>query len=102
MAKTKELSKDTRDKIVHLQKAGKGYGEIAKQLGDKRSTVGEIIRKWKKLNMTVNLPRTGSKDLTSWGLNDPKKGEKSAQNYTGGADQWPVKTWDHRFQGYCW
>jgi len=22
-------------------------------------------------------------DLTSWGLNDPKKGEKSAQNYTG-------------------
>jgi len=26
-------------------------------------------------------------DLTSWGLNDPKKGEKSAQNYTGGAGQ---------------
>ncbi|XDV52100.1 hypothetical protein PO909_020865 [Leuciscus waleckii] len=60
MAKTKELSKDSRDKIVHLQKAGKGYGEIAKQLGEKRSTVGAIIRKWKKLNMTVNLPRTGA------------------------------------------
>jgi len=26
-------------------------------------------------------------DPTSWGLNDHKKGEKSAQNYTGGADQ---------------
>jgi len=56
----KLLSKDTRDKIVHLHKAGKGYGEIAKQLGGKRSTVGAIIRKWKKLNMTFNLPRTGA------------------------------------------
>ncbi|KAI4904396.1 hypothetical protein NFI96_007380 [Prochilodus magdalenae] len=60
MAKTKELSKDTRDKIVDLYKAGKGYGATAKQLGEKRSTVGAIIRKWKKLNMTVNLPRTGA------------------------------------------
>ena len=57
MAKTKELSNDTREKIVHLHKAGKGYGAITKQLGEKRSTVGAIIRKWKKLNMTVNLNR---------------------------------------------
>ncbi|KAI4884358.1 hypothetical protein NFI96_000684 [Prochilodus magdalenae] len=60
MAKTKQLSKDTRDKIVDLHKAGKGYGAIAKQLGEKRSPVGAIIRKWKKLNMTVNLPQTGA------------------------------------------
>ncbi|KAI4883505.1 hypothetical protein NFI96_024963, partial [Prochilodus magdalenae] len=60
MAKTKELSKDTRDKIVDLHKAGKGYEAIAKQLGEKRSTVGAIIRKWKKLNMTFNLPPTGA------------------------------------------
>ncbi|KAI4892625.1 hypothetical protein NFI96_034102 [Prochilodus magdalenae] len=65
MAKTKELSKDTRDKTVDLHKAGKGYGAIAKQLGEKRSTVGAIIRKWKKLNMTVNLPRTGAPRKTS-------------------------------------
>jgi len=26
-------------------------------------------------------------DLASWGLNDPKKGEESPQNYTGGAGQ---------------
>ncbi|KAI4898142.1 hypothetical protein NFI96_015405 [Prochilodus magdalenae] len=58
--KTKELSKDTGDKIVDLHKAGKGYGAIAKQLGEKNSTVGAILRKWKKLNMTVNLPRTGA------------------------------------------
>ncbi|CAJ0968539.1 unnamed protein product [Ranitomeya imitator] len=33
MAKTKELSKDTRDKIVDLHKAGMGYRTIGKQLG---------------------------------------------------------------------
>ncbi|KAI4889951.1 hypothetical protein NFI96_007815, partial [Prochilodus magdalenae] len=60
MAKTKELSKDTRDKLVDLHKPGKGYGATAKQLGEKRSTVGAIIRKWKKLNMPVCRPRTGA------------------------------------------
>jgi len=44
MAKTKKLSKDTIDKILHLHKASKGLikREIAKRLGEKRST------KWKK------------------------------------------------------
>ncbi|KAI4876543.1 hypothetical protein NFI96_002229 [Prochilodus magdalenae] len=37
MAKTKELPKNTRDKIVDLHKVGKGYGAIAKQLGEKMS-----------------------------------------------------------------
>ncbi len=41
MAKTKELSKDVRDKIVDLQKAGIGYKTIAKQLGQKVTTVGD-------------------------------------------------------------
>ncbi len=58
MGKTKELSKDTRDKIVDLHKAGMGYWTIGKQLGEKATTVGTIIRKWKKFKMTVNLPRT--------------------------------------------
>ncbi len=60
MAKTKELSKDVRDKIVNLHKAGMGYKTIAKQLGEKVTTVGAIIRKWKKHKITVNLPRTGA------------------------------------------
>lgn len=60
MGKTKELSKGTRDKIVDLHKAGKGYGAIAKQLGEKRTTVGAIVGKWKRLMMTVNVPRTGA------------------------------------------
>ncbi len=60
MAKTKELSMDVRDKIVDLHKAGMGYKTIAKQLGEKVTTVGAIIRKWKKHKITVNLPRSGA------------------------------------------
>ncbi len=60
MAKTKELSKDVRDKIVDLHKAGMSYKTIAKQLGEKVTTVGAIIRKWKKHKITVNLPRSGA------------------------------------------
>ncbi len=59
MAKTKEPSKDVRDKIVDLLKAAMGYKTIAKQLGEK-GTVCSIIRKWKKLKITVNLLRTGA------------------------------------------
>ncbi len=60
MDKTKELSKDVRDKIVDLHKSGMGYKTIAKQLGEKVTTVGAIIRKWKKHKITVSLPRTGA------------------------------------------
>ncbi len=60
MGKTKELSKDTRDTFVDLHKAGMGYRTIGKQTGEKATTVGAIIRKWKKFKMTVNLPRTGA------------------------------------------
>ncbi len=37
-----------------------GNRTIGKQLGEKATTVGAIIRKWKKFKMTVNLPRTGA------------------------------------------
>ncbi|KAL0197931.1 hypothetical protein M9458_006471, partial [Cirrhinus mrigala] len=60
MAKTKELSKGVRDKIVDLYKAGMGYKTIAKQLGEKVTTVGVIICKWKKHKITVDLPRSGA------------------------------------------
>ena len=60
MAKTKELSKDTRNKIVDLHQAGKTESAIGKQLGVKKSTVGAIIRKWKTYKATDNLPRSGA------------------------------------------
>ena len=60
MGKTNELSKDIWDKIVDLHKAGMGYKKISKQLGEKLTTVGAIIRKWKKHKITANLPRSGA------------------------------------------
>ncbi len=60
MAKTQKLSKDVRDKTVDLHKSGMGYKIITKQLGEKVTTVCEIIRKWKKPKITVNLPRPGA------------------------------------------
>ncbi|KAK7154595.1 hypothetical protein R3I94_007807 [Phoxinus phoxinus] len=60
MATTRELCKDIRDKIVDLHKAGMGYRTIGNQLGEKATTVGAIVRKWRKFKMTVNLPRSGA------------------------------------------
>ena len=60
MGKTKELSRDIRDKIVDLHKAGMGYKKISKQLGEKLTTFGAIIRKWKKHKVTTNLPWSGA------------------------------------------
>ncbi len=60
MVKTKELFKDVRDKVVDLHKAGMGYKTTVKQLGEKVTTVGAIIRKCKKHKITINLPRTGA------------------------------------------
>lgn len=62
MANTRELSKDTRNKIVNLHQAGKTESAIGKQyvLGVKKSTVGAIIRKWKTYKTTGILPRSGA------------------------------------------
>ncbi len=55
MAKTTELSEDVRDKILDLHTAGMGYKTIAKQLGEKVTTVGVIIRKWKKTQNNCHI-----------------------------------------------
>ncbi len=89
MAKTKKLSKSVRNKIVDLHKAGMGYKTIAKQLGEKVTTVGVIIREWKKHKKNYQSPsdRGSMQDLTSWSFSDHENGEESAQNYTGGSYQ---------------
>ncbi len=60
MGKTKELSKDIRDKIVDLHKAGMGYKTISKQIGKKGTTIGAIIRKWEKIQNTISQPWSGA------------------------------------------
>ncbi len=104
MTKTKQLSKDVRDKIVDLHKAGMGYKTIAKQLGEKVTTVGANILKWKETQNNCESPSDwGSmQDLTSWSFNDHENGEESAQNYTGGSCQWSQGSWDHSHQENNW
>ncbi len=63
MAKTKEMSKDVRDKIVDPHKDGMGYTTISKQIGEKVTTVGAIIRKWKKHKITVIRSQTARSHL---------------------------------------
>ncbi len=91
MAKTKELSKDVRDKIVDIQKARMGYKTISKQLGEKVTTVGVIISQIEETQNNCLSPSVwGSmKDFTSWSFTDHENGEESAQNYRGGSCQWP-------------
>ncbi|KAI4903709.1 hypothetical protein NFI96_008852 [Prochilodus magdalenae] len=60
MAKPKELSKDTREKMVDLHQAGNSESTIGKQAGVNKSTVGAIVRKWKTYKTTDNLPQSGA------------------------------------------
>ncbi len=82
MGKTKEPSKDIRDKIVDLHKAGMGYKTISKKLGEKETTVGAFIRKWKKYKITINLSGAPRK-ISPHGLRMiMRKVKESVQNYT--------------------
>ncbi len=56
MAKTKELSKDVRDKIVDLHKAGIGYKTIAKKLGEKVTTIGAIYSQMEETQNNCQSP----------------------------------------------
>ncbi len=101
MAKTKELSKHTRNKIVDLHQAGKTESAIGKQLGVKKSTVGAIIRKWKTYKTTDNLPRSGApRKISPRGVKMITRTEQKSQNHTGGPSEWPAESWDQSNKGY--
>ncbi|MGH0187502.1 UNVERIFIED_CONTAM: hypothetical protein FKN15_025394 [Acipenser sinensis] len=57
--KTKELSKQVRDKVVERHRAGEGYKNISKALIIPLSTVKATIKKWKMHHTTQTLPRSG-------------------------------------------
>ena len=60
MTKTKELSRDMQDRIIERHKGRQGYRKISKEMNPSQSTVGDIIRKYKKYgDGTANLPRNG-------------------------------------------
>lgn len=60
MGKSKELCQDLRSLIVAQHQNGTGYRLISKNLSIPVSTVGAIIRKWKKHHLIINRPRTGA------------------------------------------
>ncbi|KAM4043602.1 uncharacterized protein ACNLHF_013837 isoform 1-T2 [Anomaloglossus baeobatrachus] len=60
MGKTGELSQQLRDLIVAKHTDGIGYKRISRLLEVPVTTVGAIIRKWKKHHLTVNRPRSGA------------------------------------------
>ncbi|CAB1444011.1 unnamed protein product [Pleuronectes platessa] len=55
--KTKELTKQVRDKVVEKYEAGPKI--ISRALNISLSTIKSIIRKWKEYGTTANLPRGG-------------------------------------------
>lgn len=57
--KTKELSKQVRDKVIEKYKSGLGYKKKSKSLKIPRSTIKSIIIKWKEHGTTTNLPGQG-------------------------------------------
>ena len=57
--KTKELSKQVRDRVVEKYRSGMGYKKISESLNIPRSTIKSIIKKWKDNGTTTNLPREG-------------------------------------------
>ena len=60
MVKTKELSRDKRDRIIERHKGGRGYRKISREMNIALSRVGNIIKKYNKYdNGTANLPRNG-------------------------------------------
>ncbi len=86
MGNTKELSKDIRDKIVDLHKAGMGYKTISKKLGKRRRQLKcDYLEMEEIQNHQSPSVWSSMQDLTSWGKDDHEKGEGSAQNYTEGA-----------------
>ncbi len=59
MPRSKDFQEQMRNKIVDMYQSGKGYKAISKALGLQRTTVRDIIHKWRKLGTVVNLPRSG-------------------------------------------
>ena len=57
--KTKELSKQVRDKFVEKYRSGLGYKKISETLNIPLSTIKSIIKKWNQYGTRTNLPRDG-------------------------------------------
>ncbi|GBB94331.1 hypothetical protein RclHR1_23340002 [Rhizophagus clarus] len=73
MTKTRELTPFERGEIVGLYKGSHNITNISKTLDIPRSTVNDVIVKWKKDGLTSSSPRPGRppimNDRDQWHLN---------------------------------
>lgn len=59
MGRSEELSDFRRGTVIGCHLCNKTVREISSLLGIPRSTVSDIIRKWKRLGTTATQPRSG-------------------------------------------
>src|SRR4029434_4185864 len=57
--KTKDHSKQLREKVIEKYRSGEGYKKMSKALNIPWNSVKSIIKKWKEFGTCVNLPRAG-------------------------------------------
>ncbi|XP_071968848.1 uncharacterized protein [Engystomops pustulosus] len=59
MPRSKEICEEVRRKVVEAHQAGKGYKSLSKVFHLHRSTIRQIIYKWKVFNTIATRPRSG-------------------------------------------
>ncbi len=59
MSRTKEITEDLGKRVDVAHQARKGYKTISKEFELHKSTVRQIVYKWRKFKITVTFPRSG-------------------------------------------
>ncbi len=101
MAKTKDLSKDVKEKILDLHKSGMGYKSITEAAWWDDNSWCDYSQ---EIQNSCQSPSDweSMQDLSSWSFGDDENSEESPQNYTGGSRQWSQGSWDHSHQENNW
>ena len=93
--KTKELSKQVRDKVVEKYRSELGYKNISETLNIPQSTFKSIIKKWKEYVTTTTPPREDSPPKTHGpgkeGIN--QRGNKETKDNPEGAAKLHSRDW---------
>ncbi len=59
MSQTKEITEDLGKRVDVARQARKGYKTMSKEFGLHKSTVRQIVYKWREFKTTLTFPRSG-------------------------------------------
>ncbi len=59
MSRTKTIAEDHGKRVDVAHQAGKGHKTMSKEFGLHKSTVRQIVYKWRKFKTTVTFPKSG-------------------------------------------